>query len=103
MIYFIESENYIYIGCTNQKIKNRINGHKIKAINYIKERKTGKNKRINICKSCIPMFEGNYKYYVYDENGSYKEEKNYIKNLITYKTVVNRFDILLLLYKLFKN
>ena len=102
MIYFIESENYIYIGCTRQKLKNRINGHIKKAVDYINEKKKGKKKRINICKSFIPLFEGNYKYYSYDDNGGFNEERNYIKNLITYKTVVNRFDILFLLNKIFK-
>ena len=102
MIYFIESANYIYIGYTKQKLQKRIDGHKRRCRDFINEKKLGKNKRIKITKSIIPLIEGRWKAYIYDVNGDLKQEQNYIKNLITYKTVVNRFSILILLQKLIK-
>ena len=102
MIYIIESNNYIYIGHTNQTLKKRIDGHKRRCRDFVNERKLGKNKRIKITKSIIPILEGNYKCYIWDKDGGLDAETNYIKNLVTYKTVVNRFDFLKLLQKLIK-
>jgi hypothetical protein len=100
MIYIIESLNYVYVGFTNQKLDKRINGHKRRTKDFINERKLGKNKKIKITKSIIPILEGNYKCYILNNTGDIKKEKYYIDNLITYKTVVNRFDFLILLQKL---
>ena len=102
MIYFIESDSYIYIGHTKQKLRKRIDGHKRRCKDFIKERKLGKGKKIKITKSIIPILEGKWKAYIYDDNGDLESEKNYIKNLVTYKTVVNRFDFLKLLQKIIK-
>jgi hypothetical protein len=100
MIYFIESPNYIYIGYTTQKLIKRINGHKRRCKDFINERKLGKNKKIKICRSIIPLIEGRWKAYIYDKEGNLNSEKNYINNLITYKTVVNRFSFFELLKKI---
>jgi len=102
MIYIIESLNYIYIGHTNQSLKKRIDGHKRRCRDYINERKLGRSKKIKITKSIIPILEGNYKCYIWDKDGDLKSEQNYIKNLVTFKTVVNRFDFLILLQKIIK-
>lgn len=100
MIYFIESDNYIYIGHTKQKLRKRIDGHKRRCKDFIYERKLGRGKKIKITKSIIPLIEGRWKAYVYDTDGGFDREQNYIKNLITYKTVVNRFPFLTLLQKI---
>jgi len=75
MIYFIESEHYIYIGHTKQKINKRIDGHKRRCKDFIKERKLGKGKKIKITKSIIPLIEGPWKAYIYDINGGIGKRK----------------------------
>jgi hypothetical protein len=102
MIYFIESEHYIYIGHTNQKLRKRIDGHKRRCKDFINERKLGKGKKIKITKSIIPILEGKWKAYVYDNDGDLKSEQNYIKNLVTFKSIVNRYDFLILLQQIIK-
>jgi hypothetical protein len=102
MIYIIESPSYIYIGHTKQKLNKRIDGHKRRCKDFIHERKLGRGKKIKITKSIIPLIEGQWKAYIWDVEGDLKSEQNYIKNFVTFKTVVNRFPFLTLLQKVLK-